>query len=120
VSFTDSDCCYRADNFELILTTLEASFIFRGCWSSSKIWLELNIDPTLSNLPHLNRRKLSTGSPRYSRTFYLRIRSFTLEKRSKMIIFQSKMNFLSANSRFAVQNDGTYLLRITRETCTYY
>jgi hypothetical protein len=32
-------------------------------------------------------------------------------------IYQSKMNFLSANSRFAVQNDGTYLLRITRETC---
>ena len=29
------------------------------------------------------------------------------------------MNFLSANSRFAVQNAGTYLLRITRETCTF-
>ncbi len=37
---------------------------------------------------------------------------------SKMTIFQSKMDFLSANSRFAVQNDGTYLPRITRETCT--
>ena len=28
------------------------------------------------------------------------------------------MDFLSANSRFAVQNDGTYLPRIMRETCT--
>jgi len=27
------------------------------------------------------------------------------------------MDFLSANSGFAVQNDGTNLLRITRETC---
>jgi hypothetical protein len=35
-----------------------------------------------------------------------------------MSIFQLKMDFLSANSRFAVQNDGTYLPRITRETCT--
>jgi hypothetical protein len=51
------------------------------------------------------------------RTFYLRTRLFTFENRSKMIIFQSKMDFLSANSRFAVQNDGTYLSRIMRETC---
>jgi hypothetical protein len=29
----------------------------------------------------------------------------------------SIMGFLSANSGFAVQNDGTYLPRITRETC---
>jgi hypothetical protein len=29
-----------------------------------------------------------------------------------------KMDFLSGNSRFAVQNDGTYLPRITRETCS--
>ncbi len=34
-----------------------------------------------------------------------------------MTLFQSKMNFLSANSRFVVQNDWTYLPRITRETC---
>ncbi len=27
------------------------------------------------------------------------------------------MDFLTANSRFAVQNDGTYLPLITRETC---
>ncbi len=31
--------------------------------------------------------------------------------------FQSKLDFLSTNSRFAVQNDGTYKPRITRETC---
>ncbi len=43
---------------------------------------------------------------------------FTLEIWFKIAIFQSKMEFLSANSRFAVQNDGTYLPRITRETCT--
>jgi hypothetical protein len=59
-----------------------------------------------------------TGGPRYSRTFYLRIRLFTYEKWPKMTIMQSKMDFLSANSRFAVQNDGMYLPRITRETCT--
>ncbi len=61
----------------------------------------------------------TTGSPRYSRTFYLRICLFTFEKWPKMTILQSKMDFLSANSRFAVQNDGTYLPRITRETCTF-
>ncbi len=59
----------------------------------------------------------NTGGPRYSRTFYLRIRLFTFEKRPKMTLFQSKMDFLSVNSRFAVQNDRTYLPRITRETC---
>jgi hypothetical protein len=36
-----------------------------------------------------------------------------------MTLFQSKMDFLSANSRFAVQNDGTYIPRITRETCIH-
>jgi hypothetical protein len=35
----------------------------------------------------------------------------------KGTILQSKMDILSANSRFAVQNDGTYKSRITRETC---
>ncbi len=40
------------------------------------------------------------------------------KKWSKMTIFQSKIDFLSANSRFAVQNDGTYLPRITRDNCT--
>ncbi len=34
-----------------------------------------------------------------------------------MTIFQPKMVFLFANSRFTVLNDGTYLPRITRETC---
>ena len=34
-----------------------------------------------------------------------------------MTIFYSKMNFLSANSGFEVQNDGTYP-QITMETCT--
>ncbi len=61
-----------------------------------------------------------TGGPRYSRSFYLQIRLFTLENWSKITIFQSKMDFLSVISRFAVQNDGTYLPRITRETCIVY
>jgi hypothetical protein len=38
-------------------------------------------------------------------------------KMVQLTIFQSKMDFLSGNSRFVVQNDGTYLLIITRETC---
>jgi hypothetical protein len=63
--------------------------------------------------------KKNTGGPRYSRTFYLRIRLFTLEK-MVMTIFQSKINFLSANSRFEVQNEGTYLPPITRETCIIF
>ncbi len=62
---------------------------------------------------------ITTGGPRYSRTFYLRIRLFAFEKWPKVTLFQSKMDFLSANSRFAVQNDGTYLPRITRETCIW-
>jgi hypothetical protein len=40
------------------------------------------------------------------------------QKGSKITIFLSKMDFLSANSRFEVQNDGPYLPRITRETCS--
>ncbi len=40
------------------------------------------------------------------------------QKESKIAIFHSKMDFLPANSRFAVQNDGSYLPRITWETCT--
>ncbi len=64
------------------------------------------------------KNKCGTGGPRYSRTFYLQIRLLTFENRSKMIIFQSKIDLLSANSWFTVQNDGTYLPRIMRETCT--
>ncbi len=56
------------------------------------------------------------GGPRYSRTFYLRLHFFTLEKWSKMTILQTKIGFLFANSRFAVQNDRKYLPWITRET----
>ena len=51
-----------------------------------------------------------TGSPRYSRTLYLRIRLLSFQN-------LSKMDFLSANSGFAVQNLKTYLPQITRETC---
>jgi hypothetical protein len=54
-----------------------------------------------------------------SRTFYLRIHFFTLQILFKMIIFQSKRAFLSANSRFTNirgPNYETYLSRITRDT----
>ncbi len=34
-----------------------------------------------------------TGGPRYSRTFYLQIRLFTLEKWPKITLFQSKIDF---------------------------
>ncbi len=50
--------------------------------------------------------------------FYLQIRIYILADMVKMTFFQSKMDLLSANSRFAVQNDGTYLPEIARETCT--
>jgi hypothetical protein len=54
VSFTDSDCCWQADYFESIMTTLEASFIFWCSWGSSKNWLELKIEPPAANLACLN------------------------------------------------------------------
>ncbi len=57
-----------------------------------------------------------TGGPRYSRTFYLRIRLFTLTKLVKNDNFLVKNGFSFANSGFTVQNDGTYLPWITRET----
>ncbi len=54
----------------------------------------------------------------FARTFYLRISSFASEKNNQKWQYScQKCTFLSANSRFAVQNNGTYLLRITRETC---
>ncbi len=40
--------------FESILTTFEASFIFRGSWGSIKNWLELKIEPPLADLALLN------------------------------------------------------------------
>ncbi len=53
-------------------------------------------------------RVQNRGGPHYLRTFYLRIRLFTKETWSKKTIFLLNMDFLSANSRFAVQNGGTY------------
>ncbi len=35
-------------------------------------------------------------------------------------IFLGKYGSLSLNSRFAVQNDATYLMQITRENCTLF
>ena len=64
------------------------------------------------------RLTYSTGDPRNSRTFYLRICLFTLVKLVQNDNFLVKMYFLYANSEFAVQNKGTHLPRITRETCT--
>ncbi len=50
----------------------------------------------------------------YRWTSYLRIRLFTFQK-----LVLSKFFFWSANSVFAVQNSGTYLLRITRPVCIF-
>jgi hypothetical protein len=41
-------------NFESILTTFEASFIFRGSWGIIKNWLKLQIEPPLADLALLN------------------------------------------------------------------
>jgi hypothetical protein len=58
--------------------------------------------------PSFCAKVASAGGPRYLRTFYLRIRLFTIAKIANMIIFQSKNDFLFVNSIFMVQNDGTY------------
>ncbi len=49
--------------------------------------------------------------------FYVRICVFTLAKMFKIGNFPVKMDLLSTITRYAVQNDGTYLPWITRETC---
>ncbi len=71
----------------------------------------------------LRRRVLfsRTGGPRYSLTFYLRIRLFTSTKmvQNNNFYSQKRTDFLSANSRIAVEIDGPYPQRITRETCTF-
>ncbi len=61
-----------------------------------------------------------TGGPRYSRTLICKFACSHMKNDLKLHFSSQKMGFISANSRFAVQNDGTYLLRITRETCTSY
>jgi hypothetical protein len=43
VSLTDLDRCYRADYFRLILTTLEANFIFKAAGTVAKIALSLKL-----------------------------------------------------------------------------
>ena len=55
----------------------------------------------------------STGGPRNLRTFYLQICLFTFQN-------WKKWQFSSQKWTFAVQNDGTYLPRITRETCSEF
>jgi hypothetical protein len=72
--------------------------------------LEIN-----QKVPRQNLDKYSTAGPRYSQNFYLRICLFTFQKWFKMTILQSKVAFLSANSRIVVQNNGKYLPQITRE-----
>ncbi len=60
------------------------------------------------------------GLPRYLRTFIFKFAcSHCQNGPIKLRIFQLKLNSLFANSRFAIQNDWTYLPRITRKTCTH-
>jgi hypothetical protein len=54
VCFADLDQGIEIIIFESIFTTLEASFIFRNSWGSIKNWLQLKIEPPLSNLACLN------------------------------------------------------------------
>ncbi len=54
VSFMDLDHCQQTNCLESISATFEVSFIFWGSWGSSKNWLELKIEPPLSNLACLN------------------------------------------------------------------
>jgi hypothetical protein len=96
--------------------SLKRLWIHRGVEWGSKIGPK-SVTYYLNELLGKIWKNATTGGPRYSRTFYLRIRLFTLEEWFKMTIVQSKMDFLSANSRYVVKNDGTYLPRITRETC---
>jgi hypothetical protein len=70
VSFTDLDYCKQSVYFESILTTFEARFIFYGGWGSSKNWLELKIEPPLSNLASLRKSvKNNVGNEARSETF---------------------------------------------------
>ncbi len=65
--------------------------------------------------------KLSTGGPRYSRTFYLQICLFTIEKWPKMTLLQSKWTFyLRIQDLRSKMTERIYLeSRIKRETCTH-
>ena len=101
-------------------------------WSGFRIWIRRDLKPTvlqvdnerfiLLNMPNLKYNTFKCMQVQAALVirglFLMQIRLFAFEECSKMTNFQTKMNFLSANSRFAVQNDRTYLPRITRETCT--
>ncbi len=63
----------------------------------------------------LYQKKHNTGGPRYSRTFYLQICLLLSTKMVQNNNFPVKNGLFSANSSFAVQNDGPYLPQITRE-----
>ncbi len=89
--------------------------MFITLFLSSILGRDLNPQPCDHESKSLTTRP--DWRPCYSQTYNLCIRLYTFEKWSKITICQSKMDFLSANSRFAVQNDWTYLPRITKETC---
>ena len=62
----------------------------------------------------------STGGPRYLQTFYLQIFLFTFQNWSKSTILQSKMDFLSAHLRFAVQNIYQHIYTENNEGNLYH
>jgi hypothetical protein len=62
----------------------------------SKVFKDLASHLNKSLGTPVEKQLSNTGGPRYSRTFYLQIRLFTLQKWSKMTIFKSKKDFLSA------------------------
>ncbi len=79
--------------------------------------IQSNLLVVWGNLSHMFD---CTDCPRNSRTFYLQICWFTLGKVVQNNNFLAQMDFLYANSVFEVQNEGTYLPRISRETCTRF
>ncbi len=117
--------------------TLMWIILFSGSTSSRVFSIRPSDDVAFASGHRQVRRRFETGKVSWTRSrlelyiyasqysrpslfaefFYLRICLFTLKKVVQMAIFQSKIDFLFVNSRFGVLNDGTYLSRITRDTC---
>jgi hypothetical protein len=76
--------------FELILTTFETSFNFRGSWGSIKNWFELKIKPPLADLAFAKSLKHTVGSYKMSisPTFYARL--FLEQKFCTQVFFAFK------------------------------
>ncbi len=82
----DLDPCWRANYFESIFTTFEASFIFWGSRGSSKNRLVFKIEPALSNLACLNRwNTLYNNRTKKRRSYHRDWRSFSSSFRPEFV-----------------------------------